>query len=183
MTKLSYETIPQQVNLHLTQAQRSYLAHLHKEYPDFQRLLTRVMEKGLTALMQESSGLTPEEKIEAKEKSERPAVAPSFVSGKRRTVASSELRSEQVENYVGFSIDGRTQERLQEFLNAQPDASLEEACQTLLQLGLHQAESDMRSVRRSLVLREGDETPSEKAESMAHLAEGLWLHSKAICGF
>jgi hypothetical protein len=182
MTTLSYENIPQQVNVHLTQDQRRYFDNLRREFPDFTKLLSLVIEKGLTQLTSESTGLTPEEKLEAKEKSERPPVSPNFVTGKRRTVASSRPHPEQVENYIGFSIDGRTQERLQEFLNAQPQASLEDACLTLLQLGLHQFDSDMRAVRRGLVIPETHMTPSENAEAMVDLAEGLWLRSKAICG-
>ena len=182
----SMNDVPRQVTIPLTHEERRFLRSLMREFPDLPRLLTRIFDKGLTEVASESTGLTPEEKIEAKEKSEKPAVAPSFVTGRRRLVASSRPHHgqvENVENYVGFPLDGKTQERLQEFLAAQPDASIEEACLTLLQLGLHQSESDLRAVRRSLVLPGVRETPRERAESMAHLAEGLWLHSKAVCGF
>ncbi len=181
--KLSFENIPQSVTTHLTRAQRSYLCSLSREFPDFQRLLSQVIDKGIAAIAQEATGLTPAEKVEAKRKSETPAVAPSFVTGKRRLVASSKPHPEQVENHLTFSIDGRTQERLQDFLDAQPQASLEDACLTLLQLGLHHAESDLREVRRSVVIPKLPPTPSEKAEAMTHLAERLWLRSKTLCGF
>jgi hypothetical protein len=89
----------------------------------------------------------------------------------------------EVENYVGVPLTPEMQEDLETFLEGHPEADVEIACMTLLQLGLSMVEIDLQEVRRAKVEKEieADSSRSQQAEERVRLAETLYLRAKKRC--
>jgi hypothetical protein len=85
-----------------------------------------------------------------------------------------------VENYVACPLTPKMQRDLETFLEGHPEADIEVACMTLLQLGIRQVEIDLRDIRRAKAERDG--SGSEKADKTVRLAEKLYMRAKRRCG-